>query len=186
MVGGQIRPLSPAPSTTSGGASAGPNLSANVLLATADLVAGELTSLEVDYPNATGLTLNGLQLSWSSVSTPKSVIPRRQLYADSSFTFDGPLTTFKLLTRIALLVNTFRITLDDLIYLSANAAAFREWILTIQPGPLLLISTRFPPARPPISGRFQPMGEAARLLHFSRRPAYRRFRAAYALRSCRS
>jgi hypothetical protein len=92
--------------------------------ATVPLVSGVLTSIELDYPNAAGSMLSGLQLGWSSLSTPKSVIAQHQLYADATFSFDKALGTFKLLSRIALLVNTFRITLGDLTYLSANPAKF--------------------------------------------------------------
>ncbi|HLQ25409.1 MAG TPA: IPT/TIG domain-containing protein [Acidiferrobacterales bacterium] len=92
--------------------------------ATTDLRAGELIQIELDYPNAPGSTVTALKLSWSSLSTPKSVIPQRQLYASSTFSFDGPLATYKLLWRIALLVNTLRMTLDDVLYLSNNKAAF--------------------------------------------------------------
>jgi len=92
--------------------------------ATVPMVAGVLTPIELDYPNAPACTLSSLQLSWSSVSTPKSIIQQHQFYSDSTFTFAEPLCTFVLLCRIALLVSTFRITVDDLSYLSANGSSF--------------------------------------------------------------
>src|SRR5260370_7353563 len=88
------------------------------------MVGGVLASIELAYPNAPACTLRSLQLSLSSVSTPKSIIQQHQFYSDSTFTFAEPLCTFVLLCRIALLVSTFRITVDDLSYLSANGSSF--------------------------------------------------------------
>jgi hypothetical protein len=94
------------------------------LLATVDLAAGELAQIEVDYPNAPNLNLTGLRLSWSSLSTPKALIPQHVLYADTSFKFAQPLVSYELLSRIALLVKRFSITIDDLEYLSEHPASF--------------------------------------------------------------
>ena len=124
IVNGQAVALSLSPSTGSSSAPVGSNSSTVEFLGTANLIAGGPTQIELYYPNATGLTITSLQLSWSSLSTTKSTIPQHQLYSSSTFTFDQPLATLQLLYRIALSVNTFRITLNDLNYLAANPASF--------------------------------------------------------------
>jgi peptidoglycan hydrolase-like protein with peptidoglycan-binding domain len=120
---GAVLPLSPPPAAGSG-ASNSASLAAFDLLTSLDLVSGELTPIELDYPNSPGLTLSGLTLSWSSLSTAKAVIQQHQLYSSPTFAFDKPLATFDLLSRIALLVNTFHVTFADLNYLLAHPASF--------------------------------------------------------------
>ena len=92
--------------------------------ATADLGAGLLTPIELGYPNAAGCTLLALKVTWSSLSTPESIISQHQLFADPSFTLDRPLCTYRLLLRIALLLSTFNATTPDLTYLASNSAGF--------------------------------------------------------------
>lgn len=80
------------------------------------LNAGQLYDIELEYYS----TLNAAvaQLSWSSPSTPKALIPRSSLLPAS------PFATLFLLYRIALLVNTFSLKVDEIAYLSAHSADF--------------------------------------------------------------
>jgi hypothetical protein len=121
IVGGKPLVFSPANPASSGGTV---NSSSVELQATVDLAGGKLTDIEVDYPNAQNLNITGLQLNWSSLSTPKAVIPQHVLYASTTFEFDQPLATYELLSRIALSLNQFSITRDDLTYLSTHSTSF--------------------------------------------------------------
>jgi hypothetical protein len=124
-VGGKGLTLSPTVESTSG-AQTGANAPITVIyLGTIDMTGGQLTSVELDYPNAPGATLAGIQLRWSALSTPKAVIPQSQLYPSVTFTLAQPLAACSLLLRVASLINTFQITVADLEYLSSNSSGFQ-------------------------------------------------------------
>jgi hypothetical protein len=69
------------------------------------------------------------ELQWSSstpsLSTPENVSPQSQLYSSITFSsFDLPLKSYYLLHKIALLVNIFKITAEELTYLSNHQDDF--------------------------------------------------------------
>jgi hypothetical protein len=73
------------------------------------------------YQNSSGG--NALvKLSWSSPSTSKTVIPQSQLYPDN--TYVHYVQAFTLLNKVALLINTFKMTAKEVAYFSNHGADF--------------------------------------------------------------
>jgi|GEM_PF-1012524 len=86
---------------------------------------GQLYDIKVEYARTNANVEAIAELQWSSTSTPKAVIPQSQLFSGKTFTsFDLPLQSYALLHKIALLVNTFKITAKELVYLSNHADDF--------------------------------------------------------------
>jgi hypothetical protein len=93
---------------------------------TVSLKAGQLYDITVTYAKSDANGNASAQLSWSSPSTPKAIIPQKQLYAGTTFTsFDLPLKSYYLLHKVSLLVNNFKITVKELVYLSDHPDDFK-------------------------------------------------------------
>jgi hypothetical protein len=87
------------------------------------LSAGQVYWIKLEYyAHASGAVA---ELSWSSPSTPKAIIPQTQLFSGSGFTsLAGTLNTYMLLSKSALLANTFQMTPNDFGYLFQHGADF--------------------------------------------------------------
>ena len=86
---------------------------------------GQLYDIKVEYAGTNANIEAIAELQWSSTSNPKAAIPQSQLFSGKTFTsFDLPLQSYALLHKIALLVNTFKITAKELVYLSNHADDF--------------------------------------------------------------
>ena len=73
------------------------------------LTAGQLYQIKLDYYDHTASGV--IQLSWSSSSTPKAVIPQSQLFSGAVMQSLAPVvSTYNLLYKTTLLVNTFPLT----------------------------------------------------------------------------
>lgn len=93
---------------------------------TIELNAGQLYDIKVEYARLDTNLDAFVELQWSSSpSTPKVIISQTQLYSGMKFSsFDLPLKAIYLLYKIALLVNTFKISAKELVYLSAHPDDF--------------------------------------------------------------
>jgi peptidoglycan hydrolase-like protein with peptidoglycan-binding domain len=84
------------------------------------LKAGQLYDLRMEfYENKDNAVV---RLSWSSASTPKAIIPASNLYPSSLL--DNFAATFTLISKLALLVNGFKLTNKEVVYLSRHPADF--------------------------------------------------------------
>jgi hypothetical protein len=96
------------------------------------LTAGELASIKLEYYDNTASA--AAVLRWSSPSAPKAVIPETQLFSGRQFKSLAPIiNSYLLLFKITLLAKTFRMTADDLPYLSAHSADFSSFDLNALP-----------------------------------------------------
>lgn len=84
--------------------------------ATIVLKAGQLYEVIMQYSNDHSYGL--AQLSWSSPSTGKTVIPKSQLYPHSAY------VAFSALRKAALLINTFKMSTEEARYLSIHSDDF--------------------------------------------------------------
>jgi peptidoglycan hydrolase-like protein with peptidoglycan-binding domain len=101
---------------------------------TKTLKTGQLYDIEVKYARTDDKRGAIAELQWSSPSTPKATIPQSQLYSGTTFqSFDLPLKSYYLLHKIALLVNTFKITAAELVYLSTHSNDFAGFNLNTLP-----------------------------------------------------
>jgi len=90
------------------------------------LKAGQLYDIKVEYAKSNANGNASAELSWSSPSTPKEIIPQSLLYSGATFTtFDIPLKSYYLLHKVSLLVNNFKISVKELAYLSAHPDDFK-------------------------------------------------------------
>jgi hypothetical protein len=81
------------------------------------LKAGQLYEIEITHYSKSSPAF--ATLSWSSPSTAKAVIPAVALYPSSS------IDALTLMFKAAMLVNNFKMSADELAYLSAHGADFR-------------------------------------------------------------
>lgn len=86
------------------------------LKATIRLKAGQLYDIALEYVHTSGTA--DLQLLWDSISTPKTIIPQSQLFTPSAF------NAYTLLHKVALLINTFKMTIGEVAYLSDHGWDF--------------------------------------------------------------
>ncbi|MGP0019099.1 MAG: neuraminidase-like domain-containing protein [Candidatus Sulfotelmatobacter sp.] len=87
------------------------------------LIAGQLYTIELDYYDHTASGI--VELSWSSPSTPKAVIPQSQLFSGAVLTSLTPIVnSYVLLFKTNLLISTFRLTAADVSYLYSHGADF--------------------------------------------------------------
>jgi hypothetical protein len=96
------------------------------------LEAGQVYPIRIDYykngPDA------GIELGWSSLSTPKSIIPQSQLYSGQNFApFEGLLQSYYRLHKIALLAHNFDMTLAEAKYFFDHAADFANFDVNALP-----------------------------------------------------
>ena len=90
------------------------------------LLAGHAYPIRIEY-YANG-PLAGIELSWSSLSTPKSVVPQSQLYSGANFVpLDGLLQSYYRLHKIAVLANNFHLTPEEAAYFSAHGSDFANF-----------------------------------------------------------
>ena len=94
------------------------------------LDAGELYDIKVEYKNVPANAL--LQLSWSSASTPKAVIPQPQLYPNETI-YTAFVQSYILLQKAGLLVRGFKMTAKEVEYLSAHGKDFADFDLNVLP-----------------------------------------------------
>jgi hypothetical protein len=88
------------------------NQTLNEYSATIALKQGQLYDLKMEYSVHGGNALAELQ--WSSASAPKAIVG----------SFDPAVDSYRLLFKVALLVNTFKMTLPEITYLSGHGADF--------------------------------------------------------------
>src|SRR6266567_4367522 len=80
--------------------------------ATIALKAGQLYDIRMEYYNDSAGAV--AELWWSSPSTSKMIIPQTQFFPSSTF------AAFALLHKVALLVNSFKMTVQEVTYLSVH------------------------------------------------------------------
>ncbi|MFL5698674.1 MAG: neuraminidase-like domain-containing protein [Ktedonobacteraceae bacterium] len=95
--------------------------------ATLELKAGQLYDVKMEYYNDSSGAV--AELRWSSPSTTTMTIPQSQLYPSSAFAM------YSLLHKVALLVNTFKMTVQEVKYLSdpAHSGDFAQFDLNTLP-----------------------------------------------------
>ena len=87
------------------------------------LATGQLYQIKLDYYDHTASGV--IQLSWSSSSTPKAVIPQSQLFSGAVMQSLAPIVnTYNLLYKTTLLANTFPLTAADVSYLYQHGLDF--------------------------------------------------------------
>ncbi|HYU75455.1 MAG TPA: neuraminidase-like domain-containing protein, partial [Ktedonobacteraceae bacterium] len=92
---------------------------------TIPLQAGQLYDIKMEYSHSQSTA--SIQLLWSSSSTPKAIIPQGQLYSTASFSFDQPLQSYYLLYKVAMLIDTFKMTVKEVTYISQNGSDFSNF-----------------------------------------------------------
>ena len=99
--------------------------------ATIALKAGQLYDVKMEYYNDTAGAV--AELRWSTPTTTTAIIPQAQLYPSSALS--NAYATFSLLHKVALLVNTFKLTIQEVAYLSdpAHSAIFAHFDLNALP-----------------------------------------------------
>ncbi len=84
---------------------------------TITLTAGKLYAIKLDYYDNTAAGI--VQLSWSSASTPKAIIPQTQLFSGAVMQSLYPIIqSYTLLYKAGLLISTLPLTFDDVSYFS--------------------------------------------------------------------
>ena len=86
------------------------------------LVAGQPVALFLDYHKDSPAA--AIELSWSSVSTPKAVIPQSVLYTTPYWDLDRLVSSYLVLHRIAMLAVGFAMTRDEAVYISEHRDDF--------------------------------------------------------------
>jgi len=110
----------------------GPNQSSTEHSGTIVLKAGQLYDLKMEYSH--NQSAASVQLRWSSRSTPKTIIPQSQLYSGTTLTsFDQPLQSYYLLYKVAMLINTFKMTVKEVTYLSVHGHDFADFDFNMLP-----------------------------------------------------
>jgi hypothetical protein len=89
------------------------------------LAAGQIYPIRLEYfaagPDAT------VELRWSSLSTPKAIIPQSHLYSGTTFVpLEGLLRTYESVYKVALLIRGFRITAPEAAFLFSHGADFGD------------------------------------------------------------
>ncbi|MBD1822981.1 peptidoglycan-binding protein [Cyanobacteria bacterium FACHB-DQ100] len=100
--------------------------------------AGQLYDLKLEYTNSSPNAL--IQLSWSSSSTPKAIVPQSNFYTNNIYTHLHQ--TYLRLHKSALLINRFKLTAREIDYLSNHGTDFAEFNLNQLP----LSTTAFKPS----------------------------------------
>jgi hypothetical protein len=96
------------------------------------LTTGQLADIKLEYYDNTASAV--VELSWSSPSTPKAVIPQTQLFSGLPLTsVTQVFNSYNLLFKVALLAKTFGMTPDDVDYLSKHSADFGNLDLNALP-----------------------------------------------------
>jgi hypothetical protein len=88
---------------------------------------GTLHDIEIQFFKSSGKGI--IEFRWSSASTPKEIVPQSQLYSSGNFSLDTPMACYRLLCKIALLINQFKITLKELTYLATHPGDFGDFDL---------------------------------------------------------
>lgn len=89
------------------------------------LKAGQAYRMRLEYFTNDPETVT--ELRWSSVSTPKNIVPQSQLYSAVSFPIEGIKQAYLRLHKIALLANTFEMTAEEAIYLAEHSEDFEDF-----------------------------------------------------------
>ena len=86
---------------------------------------GRLYVVELEYASAGGA--GAIDWRWSSRSTPKALVPQSHLYSGTaSVLIDILVRSYGLLHKIALLVNGFAMSADELAYLTGHGVDFQN------------------------------------------------------------
>ncbi|MCM3870736.1 MAG: peptidoglycan-binding protein, partial [Pyrinomonadaceae bacterium] len=93
------------------------------------LKAGQLYKLQLEVTRLNSPAI--VKLSWSGATTPKDLIPSANLYPAN--VFDNFTASFTLLQKIGLLVNGFKLSADEVAYLSSHGSDFSHLSLAKLP-----------------------------------------------------